>query len=183
MKFIPTGLTGAFIIEPNILQDERGAFFRTFCKDEFKTIGHEKEFVQMNHSITAKKGTVRGMHFQSPPFSEIKLIRCVRGEVYDVIVDLRKGSPTFLKWFGAVLSAENKKMMYVPEGFAHGFQTQEENSELVYCHTQFYTPAAESGLNTADEKLNIVWPLPVTFLSERDQQFSFIDKNFTGISV
>src|ERR1700755_2270036 len=121
MIFLPTSLPDSYVIELQPFGDERGWLARYYCKDEFKQIGHGKEWVQLNHSATYKKGSIRGMHFQKPPHTEIKMVRCVAGAVFDVIIDLRKNSSTFLKWFGAELSAENKKMLYIPEGFAHGF--------------------------------------------------------------
>jgi dTDP-4-dehydrorhamnose 3,5-epimerase len=135
----------------------------------------------MNHSFTAEKGTVRGMHFQHPPHAEIKMVRCIAGAVFDVVVDLRKDAETFLQWYGVELSAENKQMIYIPEGFAHGFQTLTENVELIYHHTEFYTPEAEAGLLYNDVALNINWPLPITNLSERDTKHPIIQSNFKGI--
>src|SRR5688572_15692356 len=122
MTFTPTELKGSFVIDLEPFIDDRGWFARFFCKREFESIGHTKEWVQLNHSMTIKKAALRGMHFQVPPFSEIKMVRCISGSVYDVIIDIRKDSDTFLKWFGVELSAENKRMIYIPEGFAHGFQ-------------------------------------------------------------
>ena len=139
MIFTETILKGSYVIELNAFTDERGWFARTYCKKEFNAIGHHDEWVQMNHSVTKNKGAIRGMHFQLPPFSEIKLVRCIAGTVYDVVVDLRKNSATFLQWFGVELSAQNKKMIYIPAGFAHGFQTLSNDCELIYHHSQFYT--------------------------------------------
>jgi dTDP-4-dehydrorhamnose 3,5-epimerase len=183
MKFIKTPLKGAFIIELEPFRDERGFFARTFCKREFAAIGHSKEFVQFNHSMTFKKGTLRGMHYQVPPNTEIKLIRCISGRVYDVIIDLRKNSPTFLQYYGVILSAENLKMIYVPEGFAHGFQTLEDNTQLIYHHTAYYTPSDERGLNYNDTILDIKWPLEPKNMSEKDQKYTFINNTFKGIEI
>lgn len=180
MKFIPTILNGSFTIQLDPINDERGWFARYFCKKEFSTIGHNKEWVQMNHSFSLKKGTLRGMHFQKPPYSEIKLVRCIQGSVFDVIIDLRKDSPTFLKWFGAELSAENKLMMYIPEGFAHGFQTLEDNSGLLYMHTAYYSPEAEDGLRYNDPQVNISWPLEISEISMRDNNHDLLEK-FNGL--
>ena len=180
MKFIPTILNGSFTIQLDPINDERGWFARYFCKKEFSTIGHEKEWVQMNHSFSLKKGTLRGMHFQKPPYSEIKLVRCIQGSVFDVIIDLRKDSPTFLKWFGTELSAENKLMMYIPEGFAHGFQTLEDNSGLLYMHTAYYSPEAEDGLRYNDPQVNISWPLEISEISMRDNSHDLLEK-FNGL--
>ena len=180
MKFIPTILNGSFTIQLDPINDERGWFARYFCKKEFSTIGHEKEWVQMNHSFSLKKGTLRGMHFQKPPHSEVKLVRCIQGSVFDVIIDLRKDSPTFLKWFGTELSAENKLMMYIPEGFAHGFQTLEDNSGLLYMHTAYYSPEAEDGLRYNDPQVNISWPLEISESSMRDTNHDLLEK-FNGL--
>ena len=180
MKFIPTILNGSFTIQLDPINDERGWFARYFCKKEFSTIGHNKEWVQMNHSFSLKKGTLRGMHFQKPPYSEIKLVRCIQGSVFDVIIDLRKDSPTFLKWFGTELSAENKLMMYIPEGFAHGFQTLEDNSGLLYMHTAYYSPEAEDGLRYNDPQVNISWPIEISEISMRDTNHDLLEK-FNGL--
>jgi len=181
MIFSATELSGSFLISPEPFSDERGWFARTYCKNEFGKIHHTGEWVQMNHSFTKQKGSIRGMHYQLPPHSEIKLVRCTAGAVYDVIIDLRKDSPTFLKHYAVELSAANKKMIYIPEGFAHGFQTITDDAELVYNHSQFYTPGAEAGLRYNDPKLNINWPLPVTSISAKDNIHPTIDSNFKGL--
>ena len=181
MNFTETKLKSSFVIDLNPYTDERGWFARTFCKNEFMQIGFDKEWVQINHSFTKQKGTIRGMHFQKLPFKEIKLVRCISGAVFDIIVDIRKNSTTFLQWTGVELSAQNKKMLYIPEGFAHGFQTLEDDSELIYHHTQFYQPQAEDGLRYDDPAINIKWILPPVNISERDKKHTFITKNFTGI--
>jgi dTDP-4-dehydrorhamnose 3,5-epimerase len=183
MKFITTPLPNAYLIELHPIQDDRGLFARTFCREEFQKIGHTKEFVQFNHSINHRKGTMRGLHFQLPPFSEIKLIRCISGKVYDVIVDLRKESPTFLKWYGVELSQQNMKMIYVPEGFAHGFLTLTDQAELLYHHTSYYTPQAESGLRYDDPILNIQWPGEIEVISAKDKSYSLITQNFAGLMI
>jgi dTDP-4-dehydrorhamnose 3,5-epimerase len=161
--------------------DERGWFARTYCKNEFSSIGHDAEWVQLNHSFTKLAGTVRGMHYQLPPFEEIKLVRCIAGAVFDVVVDIRKDSPSFGQWFGTELSAANKRMIYIPRGFAHGFQTLSDDAELLYHHSQFYTPGVEGGIKYNEPKLNIEWPLPLTNISERDNQHPLLDENFKGI--
>ena len=183
MIFNSTPIENLFVIAPALLEDDRGWFFRTYCKKDFEQIGHIKEWVQMNHSYTKSKGSIRGMHFQTPPFSEIKLVRCVAGKVFDIAVDLRKGSSTFLKWFGVELSAENKKMFYIPEGFAHGFQTLSDNCELVYCHSQFYNKEFERALRFDDPALNINWKLPVQDISEKDKNHPLINSDFKGIEI
>lgn len=183
MKFIETSLSGCFIMEPNKLVDERGVFARTFCKREFSKIKFDKEFVQFNHSFNKYKGTIRGMHFQKPPFSETKLIRCINGSVFDVAVDLRADSPTFLQYFGVVLSAEAMNSILIPPGFAHGFQTLEDNVALIYHHTEYFTPSADSGICYNDPALKIEWKLPLTVISEKDKSYKQIDRNFKGITI
>jgi dTDP-4-dehydrorhamnose 3,5-epimerase len=182
MTFIETPLPGAYLIEINPFSDHRGSFARTFCKNEFRQIGHEKEFVQFNHSITLQKGTIRGMHYQRPPFSEIKLIRCIRGKVYDVIVDIRQGSPTFLDYYGVELSEANNLQLYIPEGFAHGFQTLDDNAQLIYHHTSFYQPGFEGGIKYSDPSIGIDWPLKVTCISDKDNNYEFLNQ-FNGIKL
>jgi len=181
MIFTATPLAGSYIIDLKPHADERGWFARYYCKEEFKKIGHAKEWVQMNHSVSYKKGTIRGMHFQIQPYKEIKMVRCIAGSVFDVIIDLRKNSATYLKWVGVELSAENKKMLYIPEGFAHGFQCLAEDCELLYHHSEFYQPAAEGGIRYDDPLINIQWPLPVSVLSERDAAHPLLDEHFKGI--
>lgn len=183
MIFHKTPLAGAYSIDLEPFRDERGLFARTFCQKEFKQIGHHKAFVQLNHSRNIHKGTIRGMHYQNPPFAEIKLVRCIKGSVYDVIIDIRKNSPTYLQHYGLVLSESNMKMIYIPEGFAHGFQTLEDNSELIYHHTDFYTPGVESGLKFDDPSVGIKWPLAPTIISDKDQNYPPIDQVFTGIEI
>ena len=181
MIFTPTALAGSYIIDLSPSADSRGWFARTYCKNEFAQIGHTKEWVQINHSFTAAAGAIRGMHYQLPPFTEIKMLRCIAGAVYDVIVDIRKDSTTFLQWFAVELSSTNRKMLYIPAGFAHGFQTLSADCELVYHHSEFYTPGAEAGLRYNDPALGIEWPLPPTELSERDKQHPLLNANFAGI--
>jgi dTDP-4-dehydrorhamnose 3,5-epimerase len=181
MTFYETYLKDGYIIDLTPYIDQRGWFARYFCKEEFSEINDNKEWVQMNHSFTATKGTIRGMHYQVAPYREIKMIRCIAGAVFDVIVDLRKDSATFLQWFGVELSAENKKMIYIPEGFAHGFQSLTDNAELLYHHSAYYTPGSEGGIKYDDRGININWPLPVSIISERDAAHPYIDNNFKGI--
>lgn len=183
MIFKETKLKGAYIIDLEPFQDDRGLFARTFCQKEFEQIGHRREFVQFNHSRTSYKGTIRGMHYQKPPHAEIKLIRCVRGSVYDVIVDIRQDSPTFLEYIGVELTDRNLRMIYVPEGFAHGFQTLEDDTELIYHHTAFYAPGQEGGLRFDDPRVGIEWPLPPTVISEKDQNQINIPDTFAGIAI
>lgn len=181
MIFTPSKLKESYVIDLKTFSDERGWFARYFCQNEFSKIGHTKEWVQMNHSVSFQKGTIRGIHYQLPPYSEIKLVRCISGIVFDVLVDLRKDSETFLQWFGVELSAENKTMVYIPEGFAHGFQCLSDDCELLYHHTAIYKPEAEAGIKFDDPMINIDWPLPVSVISERDAGHSFLTKDFKGI--
>jgi dTDP-4-dehydrorhamnose 3,5-epimerase len=181
MNFKQTPLRGCYEIEMTPFTDERGWFGRFFCKEEFAAIGHEKEWVQMNHSFTKNKAVVRGMHFQVAPYSEIKLVRCISGAVHDVVVDLRKDSDSFLKWFALELSAEKRNLLYIPEGFAHGFQTLTENAELIYLHSEYYNPKAESGLRYDDPKIGINWPLEIIKVSERDQEHELLNETFQGL--
>lgn len=183
MIFHETKLKGAYIIDLEPFKDERGLFARTFCRREFEQIGHQKEFVQFNHSHSKFKGTLRGMHYQQPPHAEIKLIRCVRGKVFDVIIDIRKNSPTFLQYIGVELSDQNMRMIYVPEGFAHGFQTLKDDTELIYHHTAYYAPESEAGIHYSDPAIAINWPLSPTVLSMKDQNQSLLDQSFKGIEI
>jgi len=177
-----TPLQGAFIIEPNAFVDHRGFFARIFCVDELKEYGLACTIVQANHSKSIGIGTIRGLHYQRPPHAETKIIKCIKGRIFDVIVDVRKNSPTFLKWFGAELTAENKKMVYVPEGFAHGFQALEEEVEIIYLVTNFYSPDAEQGVHFNDPKIKIKWPITQKIItSEKDQKIPCIDTSFKGI--
>ena len=181
MIFTATSLAGAWLIDLEPYSDQRGWFARYYCKDEFERIGHTREWVQLNHSVSYARGTLRGMHFQHPPHREIKMVRCIAGSIFDVIIDIRQDSPSFLQWFGVELSAANRRMLYIPEGFAHGFQTLEPDTELLYHHTEFYTPGAEGGYRYDDPSFSIGWPLPVAVISERDLAHPSIDKNFKGI--
>jgi len=181
MIFNPLPLTGAFTIDVNPFQDSRGFFTRTFCEKEFAEHGLVQHFVQANHSGTQGKGVIRGMHFQYSPFCEVKLVKCVQGTIFDVILDLRAGSPTLLQWFGAELSSENKRMMYVPAGFAHGFQSLSEYSEITYMVSAFYNKESEGGVRYDDPKVNIEWPLPVSLVSEKDMLIPLTDSHFKGV--
>lgn len=169
MNFINLNLEPAYLIEQDLFKDDRGFFFRYYSKEDFAQIGHTKEWIQMNHSFTALKGTIRGMHYQLSPNQEIKLVRCVSGSVFDVIIDMRQSSPNYLKWQGFELSANNKNALYIPEGFAHGFQVLENNSELLYMHTAPYSKESEAGVRYNDPVININWPLEVSLVSERDK--------------
>lgn len=181
MTFTATPLAGSYVIKLTPFSDERGWFARYYCKKSFAEIGHTKEWVQMNHSVSYQKGTIRGMHFQLAPFREIKMVRCIAGSVFDVIIDIRKNSATFLQWFGVELSAGNKKMLYIPEGFAHGFQCLSDNCELLYHHSEYYQPSAEAGIRYNDPLISIQWPLAVSVLSDRDAGHPLLNKDFKGV--
>lgn len=168
MIFLPTLLQGAYFIDMEKRHDSRGYFARTMCGAEFEERGLVSHFVQTNHSHSVVRGTLRGMHFQRPPHMEAKLVRCVRGAIYDVIVDLREGSPTYLRSQAVELSAMNGRSLYVPEGFAHGFQTLADNTDVIYAVSHPYSPAAEAGVRYDDATLGISWPEPISVISERD---------------
>lgn len=168
MIFTETKLRGAFIIDPEPRADHRGFFARSFCAREFAEHGLNERVVNTNISSNIAKGTLRGMHFQRPPYAEAKLVRCTRGAIYDVIVDLRADSPTFKQWVGVELTADNYRQLYVPEGFAHGFQTLEDHTDVVYQVSEFYTPGAEGGLRFNDPSFAITWPLAVAVISDKD---------------
>ncbi len=170
MKFTETPLKGAYLIDLEKRGDERGFFARFFCTQEFEKMGLEKSFVQGNNSSSAYKGTLRGMHYQLTPKRETKLVRCLKGTLYDVILDLREDSPTFGKHFGAELTAENRTMMYVPEGFAHGFITLQDDSEVLYMVSDSYAPELERGVRWNDPTFNIEWPIQPTIVSDRDSK-------------
>lgn len=182
-NFIETPLSGLYKIEQKPITDSRGFFSRFFCAEEFKEIGFQQPIAQMNHTLTKEKGAIRGMHYQNPPYTETKIVTCIQGEILDVAVDIRKGSPTFLQWHAEILSEKNQSSLYLPDGFAHGFQTLTENCELFYIHSSFYQQDAEGALNVLDEKLDIEWPLNITKISERDQNHPMIGSSFEGITI
>lgn len=183
MIFHPLPLNDALIIELIPKGDSRGKFTRFFCSNELKEINSEFNIVQINHSYTQRKGTIRGLHFQYPPKAEIKMITCISGKVFDVLVDLRKESSTYLKWHCVELSSDNNRMIYIPKGFAHGFQTLEDDSELLYFHSEFYSPDYEGGIMYNDKQLKIDWPLDVSEISERDMNYINIESDFKGIEL
>jgi len=178
-----TPIDALHVIQRQPMGDERGYLERMFCGDELKPIIGQRSIMQINHTLTEKAGTVRGMHFQHPPHAEMKLVSCLRGKVFHVAVDLRKGSPTFLNWHAEVLTETNHKTFVIPEGFAHGFQTLTEDCELLYLHTAAYAPDAEAGLNALDHRLNIAWPMPIVERSVRDQQHAMLASEFSGLSL
>jgi dTDP-4-dehydrorhamnose 3,5-epimerase len=174
--FTETKLNGAFIIDLERRADPRGFFARAFCQNEFKAHGLKPVIAQANIASNLKKGTVRGMHFQFPPVAETKFVRCTRGAILDVIVDLRPESATFLQWIAVELSEENQRGLYVPERFAHGYQTLRDNTDTSYQVGEFYAPEAEGGLMYNDPCLRLEWPMPATVISEKDQKFPLFDK-------
>ncbi|MBI3945550.1 MAG: dTDP-4-dehydrorhamnose 3,5-epimerase [Armatimonadetes bacterium] len=168
MKFEELPLKGAYVIDIEPRADDRGMFARAFCARELAEHGLKSEVAQCNLSHNLRKGTLRGMHYQVPPFAEVKMIRCVRGAIYDAIIDLRRDSPTFLKWTGVELTDENRRAIYVPEGFAHGYQSLTDASEAFYIATQFYAPNSERGIRWNDPLFNIQWPIADPVLSPKD---------------
>jgi len=172
IRFTATTLPGAFLIELEKHADHRGFFARTFCEREFESHGLQARYVQCSISFNLRKGTLRGMHFQAAPFQEAKLVRCSQGSIYDVIIDLRPDSPTFKRHLGVELSAANGKTLYVPEGFAHGFQTLQDNSEVFYQISQFYAPEHSRGVRWNDPAFGIVWPAAERTILERDQSYA-----------
>ncbi len=171
MEFIETNLKDALIIEPKRLEDARGFFARTFCKIEFRDHGVDFDVVQSNISFNGKKGTLRGMHYQVEPYQESKTVRCTSGAIYDVIIDLRSESTTFKKWVAFELTAENRRMVYVPKGFGQGFQTLEDNTEVLYYMSEFYHPESARGVGWDDPTFCIEWPVPVTLISKKDSTY------------
>lgn len=181
MKIHQTPIAGVLVLELTPHRDARGAFTRLYCENELAEVLGSRKIVQINHSRTAALGAIRGMHYQNPPFAETKFVRCLKGRVWDVAIDLRANSPSFLKWHVEELSPENLRMLVIPEGCAHGFQVLEAESELLYLHTDFYAPSAENGVSYKDPLIGIPWPLPVAELSERDSAYTSLNANFRGI--
>ena len=175
MIFNETKLAGAFTVALQRIEDERGYFARSWCHDEFLAAGLNVNLVQSNVSFNHRKGTLRGMHYQTAPHAETKLVRCTRGAIFDVIVDLREDSSTYGEWLGVELTAANAQMLYVPEGFAHGFETLDDATEVAYHVTEFYTPGAERGLRHDDPALGIAWPLPVAVVSPKDVSWPLLE--------
>jgi dTDP-4-dehydrorhamnose 3,5-epimerase len=172
MLFTPTALGDAYIVEPERRSDDRGFFARTWCQRAFTEQGLDANLVQCNVSFNHRQGTLRGMHFQLPPFAETKLVRCTQGAIYDVIIDLRPDSPTFQRWVGAELTAANGHALYVPKGFAHGFQTLTDNAEVFYQMSAFYEPGYAGGLRWNDATFKIDWPMAVTVIADRDRTYA-----------
>lgn len=183
MKLTPTPLPGVMVVTSTPHADPRGSFARLFCDRELAGVLGERPIVQINHSRTAAVGAIRGMHFQRAPHAEMKLVRCLRGRVWDVAVDLRAASPTFLQWHAEELTPDNQRMLVIPEGCAHGFQVLAPDSELLYLHTACYMPEAEGGVSPTDPRIAIAWPLPVRELSERDARWALLPAQFEGLAT
>jgi dTDP-4-dehydrorhamnose 3,5-epimerase len=183
LSITPTALAGLHVVQRAPLSDARGSFTRLFCAEELAPAGWRRPIAQINHTVTRARGTVRGLHYQRPPHAEMKLVGCLRGEVWDVAVDLRAGSPTYLQWHAERLSAENARALLIPEGFAHGFQTLTAEVELLYCHSAPYAADAEAGVHPLEPRLALPWPLAVAALSERDAGHAWLSNDFRGVSL
>lgn len=182
MNIIQTPLKGLVEIENDCFEDARGQFTRLFCEQDFSSIRPNLHFRQINLSRTNVAGSIRGMHYQAPPSAEAKLIRCLKGRAFDVAIDVRHGSPSFLKWHVVELTPE-KNSVFIPEGFAHGFQALDDNTELLYCHTMPWRKEDEHGLRFNDPRLAIQWPLPVSSISDKDRSHALINNNFLGVDI
>ena len=183
MKILDAPVADLKIVQSLPHRDDRGAFIRLFCAQELESLLGHRQIAQINQSRTSSAGAVRGMHFQFPPHAEMKMVRCLRGRVWDVAVDLRAGSPTFLQWHAQELAQDDAQMFVIPEGFAHGFQVLEPESELLYLHTASYHPPSEGGLRHDDPRIAIAWPLPPQDLSPRDRSHPLLGGDFTGIAL
>ncbi|WP_329605160.1 dTDP-4-dehydrorhamnose 3,5-epimerase family protein [Undibacterium hunanense] len=181
--FLATPITGLQLVQRKPRGDQRGYLQRLFCSDDMQELGWTAPIAQINHTYTARKGTLRGLHLQLQPFAEMKLVSCMKGEVWDVAVDLRAGSPHFLQWHAVLLSAQNQRSYLIPAGFAHGFQTMTDDVEMLYCHSQPYMPASEMGVHPMDSRLAITWPLAVSEMSDRDNHGISLDTDFQGVNV
>lgn len=183
MRFdlLDTPISDLKIVQRKPISDHRGFFSRLYCQDDFKLMGFNKPISQINQTLTKKLGAIRGLHYQLPPFAEAKLVTCIKGEIFDVAVDLRRDSPTYLNWHAEILTENNQKSFLIPEGFAHGFQTLTDDCELIYLHTDLYSKEHEKALNYADKKIDISWPLDVSEISDRDRIHPMIQDSFEGI--
>ena len=182
-SFLATPIPGLILVERQQREDGRGFLSRLYCAEEFRAIGINAPISQINHTLTRRKGTVRGMHYQLPPHAETKLVSCLHGEIFDVAVDLRRNWPTFLKWHGEILSAANWRSLVIPEGFAHGFQTLSDDCELLYLHTAAYEQTSEATVNARDPRLRITWPIEITEMSDRDRSHPMLSADFSGVAV
>lgn len=177
-----TPIADLLLVERQLHEDNRGFLSRLYCMEEFKDMGIFSPISQINQTLTRHKGTVRGMHYQLPPHTETKVVSCLHGKIYDVAVDLRKNSPTFLKWHGEILSAANLRSMIIPEGFAHGFQTLTDDCMLIYFHTAAHEPKSEAAVNACEPHLNIKWPIAITEMSDRDCNHPWLSPDFPGVT-
>jgi dTDP-4-dehydrorhamnose 3,5-epimerase len=183
VNILTTGIDGVLVAETKMIQDKRGSFGRMFCDHDLTSAIGTRQIKQINKSCTSMIGAIRGLHFQYSPHSEMKMIRCLKGRVWDIALDIRKGSPTFLQWHAQELSSDNALLMIIPEGCAHGFQVLEPDSELLYLHTASYEPSAEGGIRFDDPIINIPWPMPATDLSDRDNHHPLITEEFIGVTL
>ena len=183
VKVRQTEIAGAVVVETARKADARGTFTRLFCANELQDVIGDRRIVQINHSYSRLRGTVRGLHYQRPPHAEMKFVQCLRGSAWDVIVDLRRGSPTFLNWRSEELSPDNARVVVVPEGCAHGFQTLQPDTELLYLHTEFFDPNADAGIVPTDPRLGIQWPLDIEAISEKDASLPGVSPEFPGLAV
>lgn len=174
MRFVSTPIAGVFVVEPELIEDERGFFARTYCRDEFTAHGLNPELVQCSISFNKHRGTLRGMHYQKTPHAEAKLVRCTQGEIFDVVVDLRPESASYLQWFGVELTSQNRKALYIPEGLAHGFQTLMDNTEIYYQISERYYPESSCGVRWNDPAFAIQWPLDDPIMNLRDQGYGLL---------
>ena len=181
LEVAATAIAGLMVVTRMRLGDDRGSLTRLFCAEELQAAGWRQPVSQINHTMTVAAGTIRGMHYQSPPWSDAKLVSCLHGSVWDVAIDLRADSPTFLQWHAEELSESNQRSLLIPSGFAHGYQTLSADCELIYLHSEAHHPEAEAGLNAADPKLSIPWPLEAFRRSDRDLRLPMLDDNFTGL--
>lgn len=182
MEFQELSIPGVYRVDARWIGDPRGGFARLFCQQEFEPYFGQSSIRQINYSINREQGTVRGLHYQNPPYAEVKIVRCVAGSIFDVVVDLRRGSPTFLNWVGVTLSAENRHALLIPHGCAHGFQTLADDSEILYFHSEYYTPTAEGGVRYDDPRLGVEWPLAPINLSDRDIAHPLIESGYAGLA-
>ncbi|MDR3429053.1 MULTISPECIES: dTDP-4-dehydrorhamnose 3,5-epimerase [Silvimonas] len=183
MQIAHLPIAGVAVLETERRGDDRGSFARWFCQRELAELLGDSTICQVNHSYTREQGSIRGLHFQRAPAAEIKIVRCLSGRIFDIVLDLRRDSPTFLQWQGIELSADNGKALLLPQGCAHGFQTLTDEVQLLYMHTAFYEPAVEGGIRFDDPRVGINWPLPATQVSARDQQHPLLPDDFIGIQV
>ena len=180
-SFEETSIKDLYVVRRNAIGDSRGFFSRFFCAEEFSKVGWDKAVRQINQTLTSQCRSIRGMHYQKPPYAETKIVSVLRGEVWDVVIDIRRDSDTFLQWHAERLSAENRTSLYIPEGFAHGFQTLSNDCELIYLHSSDYRPGAEAGINPFDHAVNIDWPYDVSEISDRDKAHALLTDRFEGI--